>query len=272
MNSKEDFLYTKKIATKELFHPHVADKSGMETDKLSLPKDNCIAGYCKGEGTLSINLFCVISGGTTREKVFLNELCTKRTFSRLRVLFVSTEKGEGGLTPKMMWDRFEKIYREKVIITRFGKTHLEEIDKFYMLTDVDHYMEELISLAVKKKSYPCSWIISNPDFEIWLYYCFRNNPEEELDEVVNARPSMRSSLLKRVNGNFNNKGGLDPRKAFEYMQQGIQHAKEHYQEDSNGIPLLLSTNMFLFAEEALEKVGDEFEEWKRMKQIDRKIF
>jgi hypothetical protein len=97
--------------------------------------------------------------------------------------------------------------------------HLQDIGKIYLFTDVDHYYDELNSLLIKATQREKEdWIISNPDIEIWIYYCYRNTPEQDLLEVIDAQPeSMRSSILKMVNGRFNNGGGLDTRKTFENL-------------------------------------------------------
>ena len=67
------------------------------------------SAYRKEDGMLSYSLICVISGGTKRERAFLNELERKHTFKAVDVIFISTEEGAGGLTPKMMLSAYECI-------------------------------------------------------------------------------------------------------------------------------------------------------------------
>lgn len=43
-------------------------------------------------------------------------------------------------------------------------------------------------------------------------------------------------------------GGLNPCLAFEHIQIGIKHSKEHYAEDNNGIPVLYATQMHEMAQ------------------------
>lgn len=223
------------------------------------------SAYKKEDGVLSYSLICVISGGTNRERTFLNELERKHTFKSVDVIFVSTQKGAGGLTPKMMQMAYEDICKDGYV-TILGRTiKFESVDTIYMFTDVDHYEEELKEILGKKKGLSPTWIISNPDFEIWLYYCYRNDPQVDLRAVMKEKDSMRSSILKTVNGTFNNGGGLDTRRAFEFLEDGIAHSKEHYQE-TDGIPNLLSTQMHVFAEDVLLRLGDEYQEFVRKKQ------
>lgn len=224
--------------------------------------------YRKEDGHLSYSLICVISGGTRRERTFLVELEKKHTFKSLEILFVSSVDDEGGLTPRMMQAAYEYISAEGCIRMPGRLVRLETVDEIYMLTDVDHYEADLRKILSEHNTISPRWIISNPDFEIWLYYCYRNKPEEELTGVVNALPSQRSSLLKSINGTFNNGGGLDTRKAFEHLVEGISHSRAHYRE-KDGIPLLLSTQMHFFAEDVLLRLGDEYRVFMEQKQAFR---
>lgn len=222
------------------------------------------SAYRKEDGMLSYSLICVISGGTKRERTFLYELERKHTFKTVDVIFVSTEEGAGGLTPKMMLSAFEGICQNGIVKAMGRCFKLDSVDVIYMFTDVDHYEDELKDIMKSRENETPIWIVSNPDFEIWLYYCYRNNPEEDLKEVLKECPSQRSSKLKTVNGRFNNGGGLDTRKAFELLEDGIAHSKEHYQE-IGGIPTLFSTQMHIFAEDVLLRLGNEYKEFVQRK-------
>lgn len=237
---------------------------------LSEPSEKIPSTYKKDDGVLSYSLICVISGGTDRERIFLNELERKHTFKSVEVIFVSTKNGGGGLTPKMMLTEYNKIIQGGKVTISGRTVKIESVDMIYMFSDVDHYENELREILDGKDSATPVWIISNPDFEIWLYYCYRNDPYEDLKEVINEVKSQRSSKLKTVNGTFNNGGGLDTRKAFEHLEDGIAHSKKHYQE-SGGIPKLLSTQMHLFAEEVLLRLGEEYKEFIQKKQAFRNM-
>lgn len=217
-----------------------------------------IAGYQKTDGMLSYSIICVISGGTERERDFLAELVKKRSFRSLDVIFVSSGQKKGGLTPRMMDEAYRRMLDDGFLDALGRKVIFDEVDSVYMLTDVDHYEMELKELLLKPGFPGYVWIVSNPDFEIWLYYCFRNDPYNELQEVMDAIPSARSSLLKTVNGRFNNGGGLDPRKAFEHIRDGVAHSKAHYQKEGC-IPSLLSTQMHILAEGILSRLGPEYD-------------
>lgn len=221
--------------------------------------------YKKGDGILSYSLICVISGGTGRERTFLNELEKKHTFKGIDVIFISSENGAGGLTPKMMQSAYDEIYKDGTIKMTGRTIKLDSVDTVYMFTDVDHYKNDLKEILANRKKASPIWIISNPDFEIWIYYCYRNNPYVDLKAVIEEKESQRSSKLKTVNGTFNNGGGLDTRKAFERLKDGISHSKEHYNE-TYGIPDLLSTQMHLFAEDVLIRLGNEYKDFVKKKE------
>lgn len=242
--------------------PQVPHESIEQTTE---PQMHIPSAYRKEDGVLSYSLICVISGGTDRERVFLNELVKKRTFKSVDIIFVSTKNGDGGLTPRMMQSAYQTICKNGLLEVCGRTVKLDSVDTIYMFTDVDHYEKELKVILANEESHTPVWIISNPDFEIWLYYCYRNNPYEELKAVIDEKPSQRSSKLKTVNGTFNNGGGLDTRKAFDHLAEGIAHSKEHYQE-TEGIPDLLSTQMHVFAEDVLLRLGEEYEKFLQKKR------
>ena len=263
--------YKKLPGTRALAH-ELAQKESLPNNPENAP-DSTVqipSAYKKEDGTMSYSLICVISGGTGRERIFLSELEKKHTFKKVNVVFVSTKDGEGGLTPKMMFSEFERICKNGTIYTSGRRVKLDSVDVIYMFTDVDHYEKELIEILNNSKKESPIWIISNPDFEIWLYYCFMNNPYGDLKEVLDVTPSQRSKKLKTVNGTLNNGGGLDTRKAFEHLEEGIAHSKEHYQE-TNGIPNILSTQMHIFAEDVLLRLGDEYKSFLQKKLEFREL-
>ena len=113
---------------------------------------NMPSAYQKTDGMWSYNIVCVISGGTHREKTFLNELGEKNTFRNLEVIFISTSPGEGGLTPNMMNHEYQQICAEGEITAGNRKIKLESVDKIYLFTDMDLYEEELKKLLTEKKN------------------------------------------------------------------------------------------------------------------------
>lgn len=264
--------YKKQTGTREPGVKEQVNKTVSLPDPVRVPHMTAQipSAYRKEDGTLSYSLICVISGGTKRERTFLYELERKHTFKAVDVIFVTTEDGAGGLTPRMMLSAFEDICKDGVVNASGRSFKLDSVDAVYMFTDVDHYENELKDILKTCDKNTPVWIISNPDFEIWLYYCYRNNPDEDLKDVLEEIPSKRSSTLKTVNGRFNNGGGLDTRKAFEHLEDGIAHSKEHYQE-CDGIPSLFCTQMHIFAEDVLLRLGNEYKEFVQRRQELRRL-
>ncbi len=272
MDEKRKLTYSRPASVRHIVaRKETATAASVDDDKaVSLPSVEPPLNYRKEDGTLSYGLYCVISGGTVREKTFLSEVECKHSFKNLEVIFVSSKASEGGLTPRMMATKYHEITSDGILRLPGRTVHLESVDKIYMFTDVDHYESGLVEILKQTTSEASPvWIISNPDFEIWLYYCFMNSPERDLIDVLNEQPSRRSSRLKSVNGTFNNGGGLDTRKAFEHLEDGIAHSKEHFKIDENGIPCLLSTQMHVFAEGVLLRLGEEYAEWIKRKESFR---
>lgn len=264
--------YKKQMGLRELAEeqPKKQVNAPQVVTPLPVIADQIPSNYKKEDGTLSYSLICVISGGTERERTFLNELERKHTFKSVDVIFVSTKEGAGGLTPKMMMSAYNEITKDGNVKVPGRTVKIESVDMVYMFTDVDHYESELKEILSEKGSNSPIWIISNPDFEVWLYYCYLNNPDEDLKDVVEEVETKRSSKLKTINGTFNNGGGLDTRKAFEHLEEGISHSKEHYHE-TEGIPNLLSTQMHIFAEDVLLKLGDEYKNFVQRNQEFREM-
>jgi hypothetical protein len=242
--------------------PPQNNKDGVRVDHQAVP-----FAYSKGDGIISSRLICVISGGTVRERDLLSEIERKKSFKQLHAIFVSSTTApfpQGGLTPRMMKGAYDNILSTGVVTLNDREVHIQDIDKIYLLTDVDHYYDELKDLLARATPQEKEgWIISNPCIEIWIYYCYRNTPTQDLDKVINAKPAQRSIVQKAVNGSFNNGGGLNTKKTFENLQIGIANSKANYAEDANGIPTLLSTQMHRFAEDVILFLGEEYAQWQQ---------
>lgn len=219
------------------------------------------SAYEKAEGIVEPRLYFVISGGTTREKCFLQTLINNKNniFSSLQLVFLTSVKKGGGLTPTMMANKWQSFEKSGHIPQKSRDFVLEDIDEVYMLTDVDHYEKELRDILSSDKA-SCKWIISNPDLEVWLYYCFFDNPGHDLEAIRLTRPSRRSTQMKRIIAKLR-KGGIDPRKAFFNMKTGIINAKKFYEEDEIHFPSLLSTQMWKFCEDIYNHISEEFDNW-----------
>lgn len=235
------FTYSKKdsrLTPKSLVHQSITQN-----------KENCqvyetsgvSSAYQKPEGILSTSLIFVLSGGEKKEKDFLRELIKQRELNSLRVVFMS-EKVQG-LQPYQMQEKWEQIQLTGEIKIESQLFQLDTMDKVFLLSDVDEFYDQLEKIFKGNQTdVQGRWVVSNPCFEIWLYYCYLANPEKVLGCLKTEPITTRSKKMKAL-GNTLVSGGLNPCLAFENMLNGIEHSIAYYAEDDNRIPVLYATQM-----------------------------
>lgn len=224
----------------------------------------------KGEAVLVPAIVYVLSGGTTREKVYFRTLRSDKILSScVQVLFQSKE-GQG-LQPFQM-DEIWKQGRKRGKIKVEGKEYrLNKVDKVFLVTDVDEFESQLVKvLSHKAKDDYGQWIISNPCIEIWLYYCYEKELAPEMLKLRYVSRARRSQKLKQLNNDLI-KGGTDPRKAFDNTPAGIANSKSHYKTGHYKIPGLFATSFHLMMEQIIAFVNErgcsfaEYQDEKRKK-------
>lgn len=234
------------------------------------PAPRQLKGYEKTDGVMSYSIVCVISGGEKRERDFLLTLIRQKDLHSLRVAFISKE-GQG-LQPYQMQEQWEEIQKTKTVATGDRTFHLDEMDKVFLLSDVDEFYEQLVKILKNhNEEDQGEWVISNPCFEIWLYYCFCDNPNVDLASIELLEPKKRSQEMKQL-GHSVIAGGLNSIKAFEHMQEGIAHSICHYAEDDNAIPILFATQMHKMAQfliDTMNRNRGEYDEFVKRKQQQR---
>jgi hypothetical protein len=230
------------------------------------------SAYQKLEGELSSSLVFVLSGGEKRERDFLRELIRGGALHSLRVAFIS--KDGQGLQPYQMQKKWEEIQTAGMFTIKSQVFHLDEFDKVFLVTDVDQFYDQLVQIFNKCLDVnQGQWIVSNPCFEIWLYYCFLNNPEQDLSALESEDVAQRSKKLKAL-GNDLVPGGFNPCRAFERMAVGIEHGRAHYNVDMNGIPILCATQMCemaAFLVNTMNKRANEYAEYVKKKEDFRNM-
>ena len=247
------------------------ESSGLNSGRIPVFKST----YLKKEGNRSSALVFVLSGGTTRERDFLKMLINQTYLHSLRVLFLSKE-GQG-LQPYQMEEMWRIIQKNGYILINGQTYHLVEMDKVYLLSDVDEFYSQLEKILKSHSDHNLGeWIISNPCIEMWLYYCFKNDLDNDLKDLVSLSTAERSQKLKEM-GNSLVPGGLNPLKAFLRMPEGIVNSKSHFVLDENGIPVLFATQMHLFAEYIVQTLNihhkeyDEYIQYKKTLDTEMKI-
>ena len=271
MSSSRKLTYKKDNGTQELEPLRHADSDW--TDYVL--GDEVIASdvplmYSKSDGTLPYELVFVISGGTKRERDFLKVLIKGTGPSSLRVIFLSKE-GQG-LHPNQMQELWKDIRTSGIVETDTLKFQLDVMDKIFLLTDVDEFYDQLVDILIEKaEGDNGEWVISNPCFEIWLYYCYLNNPEEDLAALKELSLAKRSQTMKSL-GDTLVSGGLNSIRAFEQMLDGIKNSASHYALNENGIPVLFATQMHLMAKYLVDTLNSnacEYDDYVRNKRAFR---
>ena len=156
--------------------------------------------------------------------------------------------------------------------------HLEDIDQIFLLTDLDNFRSQLKKLLSISPSAQYQWIISNPCFEIWLYYSYiDSSPSEYLKELLPLSEEKRPAKLKNLLPKLGIKGGADPRKAFLNMDTAIKNVRQHNRNvdednkdtaitsehkhncpvDEDNIPKLFCTQMDFLAEQIWARIAPE---------------
>ncbi len=267
MDTLNDLLnrYSKSDGTDKLRDDITAAYESDGIDVIHQVDDQIPFDYRKETGTISSFLVILVSGGEVREENYLSELTKKQTFPRIKLFFVSSEKEKGGLSPKMMLSKLDEII-EREDSDKTHKILYSSIDHIFMVSDVDHYYIDLVEVLRQNNDSKVTWIISNPCFEIWLYYAHFSEIVQEIRELENIPQSKQSSTLKSINNQIV-KGGIDPRKAFDKIQIANENSRKNFNIDENGIPVLFATNMYMLGEYILDIIGkQEFEDWLSEKQ------
>lgn len=224
------------------------------------------SGYAKGQPTIDTNILFIVSGGSEREKDYFHPI--NKCSRRVKIAFVS--KRNQGLNPEQLVDKANEFIRLKLFTTeRDERYHIEDADIIFLLQDIDEYYEDLQCIIPKTKDcQQLKWIISNPSFEVWLYYHYFDNPEH-LAFGLSLDVSKRSQWLKRYLHEII-KGGVQTTKAIYDIPTAIANSLKNYQEDNNELPMVYSTQMHILATDILSAMGDEFDEMinQRAKEVE----
>ena len=203
-------------------------------------------GYSKAESWRTPKTFYVlISGGEKREKDYFKMLLSGDKFKRIKLSFEVDAK---------------RLYPEGLLQTAIDKkkyyasSQEDAPDHFFIISDIDHFYNDLVKIQPQCTKEHIELIMSNPCFEIWLYYGREKNPPK--DFVIPTDRLKISQTFKTYLGT-KVKGGVNPKKALFDIKSAIDHAEKHYEKDDNGIPKLFSTNMFVLASQLLPLIDEE---------------
>lgn len=255
--------YQKADSKKEPATPSVKHGQTERRETTVRLDENLPATYTKQDGVKESFLFVIISGGEKREIDYFSEIERGRMGLRIKLITLSATKGTGGLSPQQLYGYALNAFYRKYVEKENRRLYLQENDRFYLLTDVDQFkeLERIIYLCQYRRF---NLIISNPCFEVWLYYSYFNQPEKDLASLRSDDCKV-SRKLKHLNGTLK-LGGIDPRKAIGELEAAIKNSMEKYKEKRTGFPDFLTTQMFLLGKEIKEKLFEDLIAWRQQEQ------
>ena len=134
----------------------------VQTDEVLAPV--LATPYSKAENVIQPEAFVVVfSNGEVREKKYFKWMM--KHCEKLRLEFFSDP-----ISPD---DLFAGVNTKK---EEYKKTAGEKTpDTYYTVTDVDHFYNDIVRSKPLYEKEGIRLIISNPCFEVWLYYSKRND-------------------------------------------------------------------------------------------------
>jgi len=232
--------YSKGNPEKELLPQQKNKTVEVETQQVTI-SDIQIAGYQKIDiEEMPKAFFVIISGGQEREKDYFKIISFQDKFKRIKLEFIADPL-------KLSPDGMLELAEYKKVHYATSQNVDAEPDKIYLISDVDHFINELLRIKPKCESEGFKLIISNSCFEVWLYYAFRKDvPNFPIPNDIRKISRKFKGWLPSVIH-----GGIKTTKAILNIYTNIENAKNNYKQDENGIPILFSTNMYLLAEDLL---------------------
>ena len=220
--------------------PHVEDLGALET---LVPVDG--TKYSKAQNVRLPKAFIIVfSNGEVREKNYFSWMM--HCCDQLKLEFISY--------PFSPDDMLMNVKEKKA---EYVMTAGEDVpDAYYLVTDVDHFYSVILRSKRDYEHEDIKMIVSNPCFEVWLYYSKRS---DKFDGFVIPKDRLKISQEVKRFLNVQIPGGCNPKKAVFDIKDNIVNARKNYGEDGNGIPVLFATNMFVLAEDLLPYIEVELE-------------
>lgn len=219
--------------------------------------------YSKGEPHLDTAIVFILSGGSEREKDYFKPLKVDKHIKNIKIAFRS-KKGQG-LKPYELVSYASDFIKNKTFITEDNISyHIEDGDTIYLIQDVDEFgpdIKQYLEVDDEKLPINCNWIISNPSFEIWLFYHHYDNPSI-LADGLSMTEHDRSNWLKEYLNKII-KGGVKSTQALHFANIAIDNSRKNY-SDENGFPNVYATQMHIVAEKIIAILGEN--EYKAMNE------
>ena len=217
-----------------------AKKERLIAQEGTAPSVQLPASYSKVEGVMMPKTFVVIfSGGNVREPAYFRLIDKNPTlFPKLKLKILPEDRYYAKHEPRVF------TYAETEAESFRSSTSPEYPDDYYVVTDVDVFMPHIVAFKPRLEAQGIKMVVSNPCFEVWLYYSRRQDRFDGF--MAPENPDAISSAVKKFV--HEKTGGVNPTRALYDIEQNISNARAIYAIDANGVPALFSTNMFELAE------------------------
>lgn len=223
-----------------------------ETDKINI--NNIPSEYQKVDSFEQPKWFVVIFlGGEKTERDYFNLIeNNESSFPNIKIKFHPEDKFDSKTDDIKINPRIFNFAINKTKEYKEGASTLSP-DKYFLITDVDHFKEAIIFYRNSCEQENINLIISNPCFEVWLYYSAHSDRFEKFNI---PKKGLSNAVKKFVYPSVD--GGLNCKKAILNIKQNIENSKKNYEEE-NYFPTIFSTQMFRLAEEMLPFIKNELE-------------
>lgn len=233
--------------------PELPSIEDSESDELSIDessqpmfKDDILSVFginitdFKQFGDKDLSLFVILSGGEEKEKDYFRYILEyPNCFPKIRISFITGT------------DLVKSLYAEAVRKKgELGGYDVNIGDRICIITDVDCFKSDIIDVQPLCDSEDISLIISNPCFEVWLYYSYFDN----MPTFTPVREESQSSEFKHFLNSVKS-GGIGATKAIYEIETAIINSKKNYSE-TDSFPDFLTTQMHILSEKMLPLVKD----------------
>lgn len=201
--------------------------------------------YKKKDPYRDAKLYIIVCEGEKREYDYFNFF--NGISSKLKVHTYSPVDGYS--SPNHVINN-AKIHSEKYDLTND--------DEVWIIVDVDSHKDLIHDVVKEVKDRNWFIAISNPCFEVWLFYHFKDNLPEKV-------PTNCLSWKKIVHNVVN--GGFDSLRHPTFINRAIENSKRNYSKDGY-MPKLGSTSIFNLGKKIYEQTENVINEYLRKETMD----
>lgn len=198
--------------------------------------------YERREPTKDGKLYFIFCEGDKRETTYFYFF--NRIASQIIIQIVPIEDGKN--SPMGLYNNaFQSLLKSEE--NPSPSYTLNEGDEVWFIIDTDKWGDQINTLR-KSVSNHQNWFVgqSNPSFEVWLYYHFRNKKPQ------NAIDNWKEHLNTIVNGGFDN------RKHPIYIETAITNSENNY-STTNKIPDDVTTELFFLGKKILALIKQDID-------------